>query len=324
MQIFKSSQIISMIVTIVIICIIFSNTIYAGTLSCSVTTTCPTGAVIYRMSSTTNSHAELGTQSNYSNMICCTGVTGISNSCSGTFATALKLSSTTNAHAEKNTYSNFSNNACISVPSGGSISIGYQTTNCTGYDTTLGSIESDTNSHIGDASSYTNKICGTANGTQSLTFSISDNTIGFDGLLSVSARYATGDTLGSGTDTVDAHTLSASSNTTGGYFITIQGTTLTSGAETITAIGGTALSSSVGTKQFGMRMLVNSGTGATASPYNTSNWAFDIATFPDTIATGSGDGNTSVYGVRYLSNISASTVAGTYSSVLTYVMTAGF
>ena len=318
MQIFK------VIFFFLVIWILFPRDMMAGTLSCSVTTTCPTGAIIYRMSSTTNAHGELGTQSNYANMVCCTGITGISNSCTGTFATALKFSSTTNAHADKATFTNFPNNACISVPSGGSVSIGYQTSNCAGYDTTLGSIESDTNSHIGDASAYTNKICGTANGTQSLVFSISDNTIGFGNLLSVATRYATGDTLGSGTDTTDAHTLSAGTNTTGGYYITLQGTTLTSGADTITALGGTATASSIGSKQFGLRLVLNSGTGTTSSPYNTANWAFDTATFPDTIASGSGDNSTSIFGMRYVGNISASTPPGSYSSVLTYVMTAGF
>ncbi len=317
MQIFK------VIFFYLIIVLLLPLGISAGTLSCSVTTTCPSGAIIYRMASTSNSHGELGTLSNYTNMICCTGVTGISNACSGTFATALKFSSTTNAHAEKNTFSNFTDNACISIPSG-SVTIGYQTSNCTGYDTTLGSIESDTNSHIGDASAYTNKICGTANGSQSLTFSISDNTIGFGTLLSVAARYATGDTLGGSTDTADSHTLSASTNVSGGYNISLNGTTLTSGANTVTAIGATATTSSVGTKQFGLRIISNSGTGVVVSPYNTSNWAFDTAAFPDTIVTGAGDSSTSVLGMRYISNISASTASGSYSAVLTYVMTVNF
>lgn len=318
MQIFK----VIIFYLLVIVCI--PQGILAGTLSCSVTTTCPTGAIIYRMSSTTNAHGELGSQVNYTNMICCTGITGISNSCTGTFATALIFSSTTNAHAEKNTFTNFTNKACISIPSGGSVSIGYQTSNCTGYDTTLGSIESDINSHIGDGSAYTNKICGTANGTQSLTFSISDNTIGFGSLLAVAVRYATGDTLGASVDTTDSHTLSASTNVSGGYSISLNGTTLTSGVNTITAMGGTATASIVGSKQFGLRIVSNSGTGVAVSPYNTSNWAFDVGTFPNKIVTGAGDSSTSVLGMRYISNISASTPSGSYTSVLTYVMTVNF
>ena len=318
MQIFKG------IYFYLIVLLLFPQITSAGTLSCSITTACPTGAIIYRMSSTTNAHGELGTQANYTNMVCCTGITGLSNSCSGTFATALKFSSTTNAHAEKNTFSNFADNACISIPSGGNVTIGYQTSNCSGFDTTLGSIESDINSHIGDGSAYINKICGSGTGVQSLTFSISDNTIGFGTLLAVATRYTTGDTLGTSTDTTDSHTLSASTNVSGGYSISLNGTTLTSGVNTITAMGGTAIVSSVGTKQFGLRIISNSGTGVAVSPYNTSNWAFDVATFPNKIVTGAGDNSTSVFGMRYISNISASTPSGSYTSVLTYVMTVNF
>lgn len=115
------------------------RSVYAA-LTCSVTTVCNSpNVVIFRMSNTTNAHAELPSQSNYSQLVCCSGVTGLGNSCSGTYAVAAKLSGTTNAHVQQNTYANYANNACISVPSGGSVSIGYQANNCTGYDTTLAS-----------------------------------------------------------------------------------------------------------------------------------------------------------------------------------------
>lgn len=297
--------------------------VYGGSLSCTVTTSCPSGTVIYRMSGTSNGHAELPSGSTYSQLVCCTGVEGLGNSCSGTYATAIKISSTGNAHIEQNNQSNYSNSACISVPSGGSVSVGYQSSNCSGYDTTLGSMSAVTNAHAGDASDYTTKICATAQ-YQTLTFSISDNTIGFGALSTSAARYATGDTNGSSSDTADAHTISAATNASSGYAVTLTGNTLTSGANTINAIGATATASSVGTEQFGIRMSVNSGTGSVSGPYNTANWALDTAAFPDTVATGSGDGSTSVYGVRYIANINAATDAGSYSSVLTYAATATF
>jgi len=140
----------------------FSQTVNAGTLSCTVATTCPSGTVIWMMSGTTNAHAELPSQSLYTQLVCCSGVTGLGNSCSGTYATALKLSGTTNAHAEQNSQANYANNACISVPSGGSVSVGYQATNCAGFDTTLGSMTGTTNAHVGDGTAYTTKICATA------------------------------------------------------------------------------------------------------------------------------------------------------------------
>ncbi len=148
----------------------------AGTLSCTVATTCSSGVVIYRMSGTSNAHGELSAQSNYTQLVCCSGVTGLGNACSGTFATALKLSGTTNAHAEQNSQSNYAQSACIQAPSGGSVSIGYQSTNCAGFDTTLGSMSATTNAHVGDANAYTTKICGTAAGASgSLSVDIVDS-----------------------------------------------------------------------------------------------------------------------------------------------------
>jgi hypothetical protein len=144
--------------------------VYAGTLSCSITTaaacTGGTNTIILRMSGSSNAHAELPSQSNYTgNVICCSGVNGLGNSCSGTNATVLKLSGTTNAHVEQNTQSNYANNACISVPAGSSVSVGYQSTNCSGYDATLGSMSGTTNAHVGNSATYPSiQICATAAG----------------------------------------------------------------------------------------------------------------------------------------------------------------
>ncbi len=143
------------------------DTVYAGTLSCTVrTSSCNGGEVeIFEMQNTSNSHAGLPAAS-YNNLVCCTGVTGLGNSCSGTYATALKLSGTSNAHARQGTLLDYpsATNACISVSSGDTVSVGYQATNCSGYDTTLGSMVGTTNSHIGDANwtAGTTKICATA------------------------------------------------------------------------------------------------------------------------------------------------------------------
>lgn len=317
---------------IVFVCgvlLFFAHAATAGNLSCSVTTSAAcTDVVIYRMSSSSNAHAELPSQSNAaydSNVICCKNVIGLSNSCSGTFSAAVKLSSTTNAHAEQNNHSNYANNACLSVPVGGSVTVAYQASNCTGYDTTLGSLSSTSNAHVGDASAYTTKICATASGVpQTLSFSISDNSIGFGNLTAVQARYATGDTLGSTTDTTSAHTISVATNASGGYVMTISGSTLTAGANTITPIGATAVASSVGSEQFGTRLTVDSGTGSVSAPYNGANWALDTAAFPDTVATGSGDEVTTVFGARYIANTGAATEFGSYSATITYTVTATF
>jgi hypothetical protein len=303
----------------------------AGTLSCSITTAvlCVSPAVVVlRMSAATNAHSELASQSTLGyalNAVCCTGVTNLGNSCSGTFAIAAKLSAVTNAHIEQNSNSNFTNNACLSV-SPGSVTIGYQATNCTGFDTTLASMPSATNSHIGSPADYTTKICGTASASsQSLTFSISTNTVGFGNLSVSSARFATADTLGSGTET-EAHQLIASTNASSGYNITVQGATLAAGANTITAIGATNTALSVGSKQFGLRMSASGGTGVVSSPYAASGFAYaaDASTASTVASESVGDGVSTTYSVRYLGNISGSTPSGSYSTTLTYVATANF
>jgi hypothetical protein len=53
--------------------VFFLHTAYAVTLSCTITTSCPSGVVIYRMSGTTNAHAELPSQTNYSQLVCSSG-----------------------------------------------------------------------------------------------------------------------------------------------------------------------------------------------------------------------------------------------------------
>ncbi len=160
----------------------------------------------------------------------------------------------------------------------------------------------------------------------SLTFSISDNAVGFGTLSASAARYATGDGTGSGTETV-AHTVTASTNASSGYAITIQGATLTSGANTITSIGGASTASTVGTEQFGIRITASGGDGAVVSPYNhATDYAYDATgSVSDIIASDAdGDDVETTYSVRYIGNINAATEAGTYTSSITYVITANF
>ena len=160
--------------------------------------------------------------------------------------------------------------------------------------------------------------------TPSLTFNISDNTIGFGNLSSGAARYATGDTLGTGSETV-AHTFDVTSNAPSGYLVTVSGATLTDGAKSIDAIGGTSAASSTGSEQFGIRITASGGTGTASSPYNHgTNYAYDGVTVPDEVASDSVAGVTTTYSVHYLGNISAITESGSYGTTLTYIATGSF
>ncbi|MFA6135852.1 MAG: hypothetical protein WC705_00585 [Candidatus Paceibacterota bacterium] len=163
-----------------------------------------------------------------------------------------------------------------------------------------------------------------ASGAQTLSFSISDNTIGFGNILSSASSYATGDGNGNGTE-VEAHNIIASTNATNGYVITINGTTLTYGTRTISAIGGTNSSPSVGNEQFGLRMTTSGGDGTVSAPYLASGFVFDTANFPDEVASDSnGNDVANTYSVRYLSNISNNTEGGNYSAILIYTAVAQF
>ena len=168
------------ITSLIVVSIFTALPAYAGTLSCTVTTaalcTGGTNTIILRMSGSTNAHAELPSQSNgnySSNVVCCSGITGLSNSCTAPSAVVLRLAGTTNAHSEQNnlTNVNYTSNACISVPTGGTISVGYQSTDCSGYDTTIGSMSSSTNAHIANGTQYPTKICASGAATVALPVS---------------------------------------------------------------------------------------------------------------------------------------------------------
>lgn len=160
---------------------------------------------------------------------------------------------------------------------------------------------------------------------QTLTFSLSTNSIGFGTLSASAARYCTADGLGSGSDTI-AHTVAVATNAATGYTLAVRGATLTSGGHTITAIGGSNTASAPGTEQFGIRATASGGIGAVVAPYDASGFAYDAtALVSDVIGSAaSGDGATTTYSLRYLGNISPATEPGSYSSNITYVVTGNF
>ncbi len=167
------------------------------------------------------------------------------------------------------------------------------------------------------------QVAITATVPQSLTFSISDNTVSFGSLSAVAARYASGTASGQATE-VEAHNIIVGTNASNGYTMTVNGNTLTSGGNTITAIGNTNSVSSVGTEQFGLRMSAAGGNGAVVAPYAASGFALNTAGMPDQVATSTSASANTTYSARYIANITSSTEAGSYSSTLTYVATANF
>jgi len=324
------------------ILILFPLSYVSATLSCSVTTSALcSDTVILRMSDSLplgeldstpgyNAQAELPSQSTatYDDyVVCCNGVTGLGNSCSGNYEVVARLSGVTNAHVEKNTEVgvNYTEDACISSSfAGDEISIGYQSTNCDGYDTTLFSMASTpTNSQVGSPASYNNKVCAKVF-SQSLTFNISDNSIGFGNLTSSGLRYATGNGTG-GSSEVEAFNFTVNTNAPSGYIVSMQGETLKKGATEITAIGGTNTVPSAGTKNFGLRAVATGGSGTVSAPYAASGFAYDAESSFDSIASASsGDGVTTTYSVRTVATIDELLDPGDYVTNLTYIVTANF
>jgi hypothetical protein len=139
--------------------------------------------------------------------------------------------------------------------------------------------------------------------------------------------------------------MAASTNALSGYSITVDGTTLTSGSNTIPNIT-TATTGVRGTRQFGMNLVANTTTTSTpavginvapapngttlkgqpATGYGTAdNFQYNSG---DSVAKsdngGAGPTDAQIYTASYIVNVSGGTPAGTYTTTLTYICTATF
>jgi hypothetical protein len=154
------------------------------------------------------------------------------------------------------------------------------------------------------------------------------------------------DQLFSPTDTATATSqMAASTNATNGYSITVDGTTLTSGSNTIPAMAATATPTR-GVSQFGMNLKLNTtatsttpvgaeiapasnGTdlrGQASTGFNTVD-QFKFATGESVAASDfntPGPTNAQIYTASYIVNVAGSQIAGTYTTTLTYICTPTF
>ena len=152
--------------------------------------------------------------------------------------------------------------------------------------------------------------------------------------------------LFSPTDTATATSqMAASTNAVSGYSITVNGPTLTSGANTITPMA-TAGVGVRGTSQFGMNLKLNTtatstvavgaevtaaanGTslrGQAAAGYNTADTFKYLSGDPiaNSANGGAGPTNSQIYTSSYIVNVAGNQASGTYVSTLTYICTATF
>lgn len=154
------------------------------------------------------------------------------------------------------------------------------------------------------------------------------------------------DQLFSPTDTATASSqMAASTNATNGYSITVDGTTLTSGSNTIPAMAAAATPTR-GVSQFGMNLKLNTvatstvpigaeiapasnGTdlrGQASAGFNTVD-QFRFATGQAVAASDfntPGPTNAQIYTTSYIVNVAGSQIAGTYTTTLTYICTPTF
>ena len=155
--------------------------------------------------------------------------------------------------------------------------------------------------------------------------------------------------LFSPTDTAIATSqMAASTNAGAGYVITVNGPTLTSGANTITAMNA-AGASLKGVSQFGLNLKVNTAAASTgfatmpdaevAPAANATNYRGQAATDYDVADSfkfsngnivansfngGAGGTDAQIFTVSYIVNVPGSQPAGTYTSTLTYICTPTF
>jgi hypothetical protein len=141
--------------------------------------------------------------------------------------------------------------------------------------------------------------------------------------------------------------MAASTNADSGYSITVNGTTLTSGSNTVTAMTttGTGDAPVRGTSQFGMNLRANTsavaasfpGSSADVAPANNgSNYKARALTgyasvdhfrfvSGEAVADSTSDpSDIETYTVSYIVNVNGAQAVGTYTTTLTYICTATF
>ncbi|HRF28159.1 MAG TPA: hypothetical protein PL051_00760 [Candidatus Saccharibacteria bacterium] len=211
----------------------------------------------------------------------------------------------------------------------------YASTDTSGGSTDTGTVAASTATPIVVSGTMPESLVFCTGATVSTTLGVPDCSTATSGNISFNQLFSPSTTA------TATSQMAASTNANGGYIVTVNGATLTSGLNTITAMNS-ATTSVPGTGQFGMNLKANAtpsvgvevapaanGTtlrGQAATNYNTAD-TFKFTT-GDTVANsangGSGPTNAQIYTISYMVNVPGSQIAGTYTTTLTYVCTATF
>jgi hypothetical protein len=196
------------------------------------------------------------------------------------------------------------------------------------------------------AAATANQIILTGTMPESLVFCAGatiDLTVGVPDCAKASSGAISFNQLFSPTDTASATSqMSASTNAGAGYAITVNGPTLTSGANTVAPMTASTTGAH-GVSQFGINLKLNTVVTTTvpvgleiAVPSNGTNYravpsaGYDTVdafkfTSGDTVATSAGAGSDAqIMTASYIVNVPGSQPAGTYTTTLTYICTPTF
>jgi hypothetical protein len=215
----------------------------------------------------------------------------------------------------------------------------FASTNTTGGATDTGNVAASTATQILLSGTMPESLVFCVGGTVNTTSGVPDCSTAGSGSVLFNQLF-------SPTDTATATSqMAASTNAGVGYIITVNGPTLTSGSNTVTAMGAAAAGIH-GVSQFGLNLKAN--TTATSNPavgievapaangtnyrgqaitgYNTvDNFKFVTG---DSVANsangGAGGTDAQIFTVSYIVNVPGSQPAGTYTSTLTYICTPTF
>jgi hypothetical protein len=215
----------------------------------------------------------------------------------------------------------------------------YASIDTTGSSTDLGNVTASTATPI--------ELSGTM--PESLVFCTGEEiftTLGVPDCSTATAGVIEFNQLFSPIDTATATSqMAASTNAGNGYAITVNGPTLTSGANTITGMGAPAAIAR-GVSQFGLNLKANTTATSTvaigaevAAAANGTNYRGQATTGYNTVDTfkftsgdvvadsangGAGGTDAQIFTVSYIVNVPGSQPAGTYTTTLTYICTPTF
>lgn len=218
----------------------------------------------------------------------------------------------------------------------------YASTDATGTPVDSGSVAASTATPIELSGTMPESLVFCTGATVGLNAgSVPDCTTATSGTIAFNQLFSPSDTA------TATSQMAASTNAGTGYAITVNGPTLTSGSNTITAlapVGGTGGASIHGKSQFGLNLKANTSAVAASFPGNsaelapasngsnylgTANTGYDTAddfrfASGETVAKSAAGTDSQIYTASYIVNVPGNQPAGTYASTLTYICTATF